>query len=217
MTVFIIFQIIILLFSIVIHEVAHGYTAESLGDPTARMAGRLTLNPIKHIDVFGSIIVPLLLVISSSPFIIGWAKPVPYNPNLLTKDRKYGPLKVALAGPLVNLAIAVFFGLILRATFNLIPQILVAALGIIVFINILLGVFNLIPIPPLDGSKILTVILPPKYSMKVQRIGLIGIFLVFIFLIYFGSLIFAFTGILFKLISGQAAWQTLLLILAGGF
>jgi Zn-dependent protease len=206
MTALIIFQVIVLIFSIVIHEVSHGYVADSLGDPTARRAGRLTLNPIKHLDVFGSFIVPLLLIISNASFIVGWAKPVPYNPNLL-RDKKYGPLKVALAGPLSNLVIASFFGIFLRFAHGFLPEITIVALGFIVFLNILLAVFNLIPIPPLDGSKILTVILPPKYSMMVQRIGLVGIFLVLIFLMYFGNFIFGFTGSIFKFLTGPEVWQ----------
>ena len=109
----IIFLIVILLFSVVIHEVSHGVVANYLGDPTAKYAGRLTLNPLKHIDPIGSILVPLFLVIIRSPFLIGWAKPVPINPYNF-RDQKYGSAKVALAGPASNLAIAIFFGLMLR-------------------------------------------------------------------------------------------------------
>ncbi len=214
MTALLIFQIVILIFSIVIHEVAHGYAAESLGDSTAREAGRLTLNPIRHLDLFGSFIVPLLLIVSGSSFVIGWAKPVPYNPNRL-RDKKYGSLKVALAGPFSNLAVAAIFGLFLRFAHSFLPELMVLALGFIVFLNILLAVFNLIPIPPLDGSKILTILLPPKYSLMVQQVGLMGIFLVLIFIMFFGNLIFGFTGTLFKFISGPEAWQAITSIMGG--
>lgn len=213
MTGLIIFQIVVLIFSIVIHEISHGYVAEALGDPTAREAGRLTLNPIKHLDLFGSFIVPVALIAFGSPFVIGWAKPVPYNPNRLSKDMKYGPLKVALAGPLSNLIVAAVFGIFLRFAYGFLPEIMILAFGFIVFLNILLAVFNLIPIPPLDGSKILTILLPPKYSMMVQRVGFIGIFLVLIFLMYFGNLIFTLTGIIFEALAGSGAWHVFTAVL----
>ena len=108
-----IFSLVILLFSVIIHELAHGYIAYSLGDPTAKYAGRLTLNPIKHLDPFGSVILPLILFISGSPILFGWAKPVPVNPYNF-KDQKWGSLKVAIAGPITNIALAVFFGLLIR-------------------------------------------------------------------------------------------------------
>ncbi len=153
-----IYQIAILIFSAIFHEYMHGFAAERLGDPTARQAGRLTLNPIPHLDPVGSIFLPLLLVLSGASFILGWAKPVPYNPYNL-RDRKYGDAKVAVAGPLANLILALIFGLVLRfapfvsVTFS-------TLLASIVYINLLLMVFNLIPIPPLDGSKILSSFLP---------------------------------------------------------
>src|SRR3989338_2951574 len=105
-----IFSLIVLLFSVIIHELAHGYVAHSLGDPTAKYQGRLTLNPLPHLDPFGSVILPLLLFISGSPVLIGWAKPVPINPYNFT-DQKWGTLKVSLAGPATNITLAVFFGL----------------------------------------------------------------------------------------------------------
>jgi Zn-dependent protease len=108
-----IFYIAILIMSVVIHEVSHGFMAEYFGDKTARFAGRLTLNPIKHLDMFGSILLPALLVLSQSPFLIGWAKPVPYNPDNLS-NRKWGTIAVASAGVLANFSLAIFFGLILR-------------------------------------------------------------------------------------------------------
>ena len=155
-----VFQIIVLIFSAVIHEVSHGFTAEKLGDPTARLAKRLTLNPFKHLEFFGSFILPLsLYLLSGGRFIFGWAKPVPYNPLNLKNPLRGGAL-IALAGPLSNFIIAIFFGIILNIVG---PNSPISALFlIIIYINILLGVFNLVPIPPLDGSKVLFGILPHK-------------------------------------------------------
>jgi len=146
-----VFQIIVLIFSAVIHEISHGFTAEKLGDPTARLAGRLTLNPFKHLEFFGSFILPLsLYFLSGGRFIFGWAKPVPYNPLNLKNPLRGGAL-IALAGPLSNFIIAIVFGIIL----NIIgPNTPISSLFlIIIYINVLLGVFNLVPIPPLTVQK----------------------------------------------------------------
>ncbi len=196
-----IFQLVILLFSVVIHEVSHGLMALRLGDETAKRAGRLTLNPISHLDPIGSFLVPLLLLISGLP-ILGWAKPVPYNPNALYKDYRFGPLKVALIGPASNLIIAVIFGAIVRFGLGYLNTTLIALLGFIVFLNILLAVFNLLPIPPLDGSKILTTFLPPAYAMKLERLGFMGILIVLVFLYFFFGIIFTITQFVFNLIVG---------------
>ena len=154
------FQIIVLIFSAVIHEISHGFIAEKLGDSTARLAGRLTLNPFKHLEFFGSFILPLsLYLLSGGKFIFGWAKPVPYNPLNLKNPLRDGAL-IALAGPLSNFFIAIFFGLILNIVGYDAP--ISALFLIIIYINILLGVFNLVPIPPLDGSKVLFGFLPNK-------------------------------------------------------
>ncbi|MEK7641839.1 MAG: site-2 protease family protein [Patescibacteria group bacterium] len=156
-----ILSIAILILSIIIHEISHGYMADRLGDPTARLQGRLTLNPIKHIDPIGSIVVPLLT--SLGGFTFGWAKPVPYNPYNL-KNQRTGEFLIAAAGPLSNLAIALIFGTIIRfiAAGEMTPFIEISAH--IVIINIVLAVFNLIPIPPLDGSKLLFAFLPSQYG-----------------------------------------------------
>lgn len=154
-----ILSIIILIFSVILHEVAHGYAADALGDPTARLAGRLTLNPIKHIDPVGSIIVPLIT--SLGGFTFGWAKPVPYNPYNI-KNRRVGELLIALAGPATNLLIALIFGTLIR--FGALNEIFVY----VVVINIVLAIFNLIPLPPLDGSKVLYFFLPARYARTRQ-------------------------------------------------
>ncbi len=159
-----IFNIVILIFSVVVHEVSHGYAALWYGDQTAKIGGRLTLNPLKHIDPMGSIVVPALLILSHAPFPFGWARPVPYNENNLS-NRKIGTLVVASAGILVNFAIACIFGLLLRLciSFGFINDGFLYATSIIVLINIGLAVFNSIPVPPLDGSKILFNLLPYQF------------------------------------------------------
>jgi len=155
-----IFYLIVIIFSIIIHEVAHGWAALKLGDDTALRLGRLTLNPIPHIDPFGSIILPFFLwftamMTGSTPILFGWAKPVPYNPFNLKNPRRDSAL-LALAGPAANLTLALIFGLIIRFA-HFWPLLLktLPFLTIIVIMNLVLGLFNLLPIPPLDGSKIL--------------------------------------------------------------
>jgi Zn-dependent protease len=163
----IIFQVVVLIFSVIIHEISHGFMAERLGDPTARMAGRLTLNPLRHLDIFGSFIVPLTLAFTSG-IAIGWAKPVPYNPYNL-KDPHRGGALIAAAGPAANLFVALVFGLIIRFAdrgFLPLDSGLVNLFEIVVYINILLGIFNLLPIPPIDGSKVITVLFP--HSLRVS-------------------------------------------------
>ncbi|PIR88500.1 MAG: site-2 protease family protein [Candidatus Harrisonbacteria bacterium CG10_big_fil_rev_8_21_14_0_10_44_23] len=187
----IIFQIIVLIFSVIIHEISHGYLALKLGDRTAKDSGRLTINPAKHIDPIGSIFLPFFLAIAGLP-IIGWAKPVPYNPNNL-KNPKKGAGFIALAGPLSNIILAVIFALIIRvmggfSNSGLSPSILL--LNFIVLINLLLAFFNLIPIPPLDGSKILFSLLPRsafRFESWMSRYGMIVILLI-LFTVGFGFL-----------------------------
>ncbi len=158
-----ILSIVILIVSVILHEVSHGYMADYLGDPTARLSGRLTLNPLKHIDPVGSIAVPLIT--SLAGFTFGWAKPVPYNPYNL-KNRRVGEFLIAAAGPGSNLLIALIFGTILRFTVAGATVItpFITILSSIVIINIILAVFNLVPLPPLDGSKLLFSILPSQYG-----------------------------------------------------
>ncbi|MCX6724169.1 MAG: site-2 protease family protein [Candidatus Staskawiczbacteria bacterium] len=202
-----IFQLIVLVFSVMIHEIAHGSVAFSLGDPTAKNEGRLTLNPLKHIDIFGSIILPLLLLLSSvfsgGPGIIfGWAKPVPINPYNF-KDQKWGSLKVAVAGPATNFAVAIFFGLLIRFLNIPVQDNFFQFLSIIVIYNFSLALFNLVPIPPLDGSHILLGIFPifsRKAMIFLQQYGLI----ILVFVLFSGGFYFL-NGIivwLFQLTTG---------------
>lgn len=180
-----VFFILILLVSVVIHEVSHGYMAEQLGDPTARLQGRLTLNPIPHIDPIGSIAVPALLIFSGAGFVFGWAKPVPFNPYNL-RNGKWGPALVAVAGPASNIVIALIFGTALR--FNELLGLSSAfqeIFFIIVLLNVLLAVFNMIPVPPLDGSKVLAAFLSYKYAGLIESMERYG-FLVLIAVILFG-------------------------------
>ena len=171
-----IFLYIIIILSAVFHEYAHAWSAYRLGDSTAKDQGRLTLNPIKHIDPVGTVLVPLLLLFTSGIF-IGWAKPVPYNPYNL-RDQKYGDLKVGIAGPIANFLIAIILGLLLRlfGGYMLVNDAFLGFVSIVVYINIVLGLFNLIPIPPLDGSKILMDIFPESRRF-IEQIGIFGIFL----------------------------------------
>jgi len=155
-----IFTLIILLLSVILHELAHGYTALSLGDSTAKDAGRLTLNPLNHLELFGSFLLPLFLFITWGRA-FGWAKPVPIN-SYNFKDQKNGILKVSLAGPAANFLIAIFFGLIIR--FIPLNLSFVKLLSIIVLYNFFWGLFNLVPIPPLDGSHILFSLLPERFA-----------------------------------------------------
>ncbi len=197
----IILSLVALFTAIVLHEVAHGYIAYRLGDPTAKVRGRLTLNPLAHVDIIGTILVPIALVIMNSPFLIGWAKPVPINPGYFRNPFK-GMFYVALAGPGTNIAlalVAVIVGrvallavpnslLVLRTSFaaNLVHAIFYL-LGVFVVYNVILAVFNMIPIPPLDGSRILTYFLPPegrRLMISLERYG----FIILIAIIYLGGL-----------------------------
>ena len=204
----IIFGIAVLIMSVVIHEFSHGWMAHQLGDPTAEQFGRLTLNPIKHLDFWGSFVVPLSLIILGSitgnPIVFGWAKPVPYNPRNL-RDQKYGSAKVAFAGPASNLLVALIFGLALRFMPVGAPVVerIIPIFTFIVLINIVLAVFNLVPIPPLDGSKILFTFLP--YSMRDVRVFLerYGMFILLFFIFFMVDMIFPVISGLFWLITGK--------------
>lgn len=202
-----IFYVVILIMSVVVHEFAHGYTAYLLGDNTARLSGRLTLNPIKHLDPFGSVILPLLLIISKAGFVIGWAKPVPFNPENLRHGRK-GVLLVSVAGILANLFIAIIFGLLIRFApilglpiYNpdpLLTHPFYQITTIIVLMNIVLALFNLIPIPPLDGSKILFSLIPPQYRYIEDFLNRWGMFALIFFIVFIWGYV---TPLIFKTFS----------------
>ena len=218
-----IFSIAILILSVVVHEVSHGYIAYLLGDPTAKRAGRLSMNPLKHLDLTGSFIVPLMLVLLKSSFVFGWAKPVPYNPYNL-KNQKWGPGLVAISGPLSNFLIAGVFGLV--ALFLPLDPTAKTEIGLaavngaaifgagyapalfffssmVVWINVFLGIFNLIPIPPLDGSKVLFTFLP-SYKWNNAQIFLekYGFFILLFFLFSFSSILLPVVFFLFRLFLG---------------
>jgi Zn-dependent protease len=203
-----IFYIVILIMSIVIHEVSHGFMAEYFGDDTARDAGRLTLNPIPHIDIIGSILLPALLVMSHSPFMFGWAKPVPYNPNNLS-NRKWGTIAVASAGVFSNFIIAIIFGIIIRlfshfASPIALPGSFYFITSAIVIVNLALGIFNLVPIPPLDGSKIIFSFLPESAFSFILTYERYGFFLLLVFIFFFADFLYPILAFLFHLITGLA-------------
>ena len=217
-----IFLIAILILSVVVHEVSHGYIAYLLGDPTAKRAGRLSMNPFKHLDLTGSFIVPLMLVLLKSSFVFGWAKPVPYNPYHL-KNQKWGPGLVAISGPLSNFLIAGTFGLV--ALFLPLDQTAKTEIGLaavngaaifgagyapalfyfssmVVWINVFLGIFNLIPIPPLDGSKVLFSFLPYRWNNAQIFLEKYGFFILLFFLFSFSSILLPVVFFLFRLFLG---------------
>lgn len=204
-------SLVILIFSAILHEISHGVVAERLGDPTARLAGRLTLNPRKHIDFFMSIVLPLLLFFAGSPVIFAAAKPVPVDQFNLKEGRKDLAL-VSLAGPLVNIIIAIVASLIARlflflsvywqgsSFFVSVSTVIYSLCLLIVQFNLILGIFNLIPIPPLDGSKIFSLILPDREAAIYNSLGMIGILIIFALLLFpIGN--FSLSNILYNLVT----------------
>ncbi|PIR82676.1 site-2 protease family protein [Candidatus Kaiserbacteria bacterium CG10_big_fil_rev_8_21_14_0_10_59_10] len=187
-----VFIIAVIMFSAVIHEVAHGVAADKLGDPTARLMGRLTLNPIPHLDIIGSIFLPLVLALSGSPFLFGWAKPVPYNPYNFVRAPRWGEAIVAGAGPASNFLIALVAASLVRTGWFS-PEI-TSIVFLIIVINVMLGIFNLVPIPPLDGSKVLSALLPAGLADSYGRLRttlefnpFLGLGLVILFIIFLGG------------------------------
>ena len=177
-----IFYFIIIIPSSIIHEYAHGWMADQLGDPTARYAGRLTLDPRAHVDMWGTLLMPFLLfLVTGGRFLFAYAKPVPYNPYNL-RNQKWGPVAVGLSGPGANFLLAAAFALVIRLVS--LPAAVVSMLGTIVYANVVLMVFNLVPIPPLDGSKILYALLPSSaYRVRafLDRYG----FMMLLFFVFF--------------------------------
>jgi len=199
-----IFYVIVLIMSVVVHEVSHGFAADAQGDPTARFAGRLSLNPLRHIDIVGSVVLPLLLIIFNAGFIIGWAKPVPYNERNL-RNKKYGTMIVAGAGILANIGLALIFGIAIRFAPLLgsaAPAFVLIATAI-TLVNLLLALFNLIPIPPLDGSKILFSLLPARMNRVRATVEYLSLPLLIVFIVFLWPLIAPFVGYLFSFITGQ--------------
>lgn len=191
------------MFSVVAHEVAHGYAAYLQGDNTARFQGRLTLNPLKHLEWFGSLILPFLSY-QLGGFIIGWAKPVPFNPYNL-RNQRWGEAIVAFAGPLTNICIALFFGLIIRfAVLGLfvLPTGFIQIAGSIVFINLILACFNLVPIPPLDGSKILFSLFPNSLTPLRRNLETYGTTILIFFIFFFSNFLLPIVQAAFHLITG---------------
>ena len=167
-----------LLFSLSVHEAAHAWTAERCGDPTGRYLGRVTLNPLVHMDFVGTLVLPILMLVSGSGFLFGWAKPVPFNPINLNNMRT-DPVKIAVAGPASNLLIAVVALAVTKAVIMFAPpetaQMIWPLMLPLIFINIILMLFNMIPVPPLDGHYILRMFLGEKGNQMLDSIGVFGI------------------------------------------
>ena len=197
--------IIPILFAITLHEAAHGWVASKFGDHTARMMGRVTLNPVKHIDPVGTILVPAALLIMSTGFIFGWAKPVPINFNAL-RSPKSGMIWVALAGPGANLIMAIGWLLVFFLAIKMNIPILQRMADAGILINILLAVFNLLPIPPLDGSRVISALLPNPLAYKYNQLEQYGLFIL-IGLMYFGG----FTIIVKPMVVLVLSWFTYVL------
>jgi Zn-dependent protease len=202
----VILVLVIVVFSSIVHEVMHGYAAYWLGDLTARYAGRLTLNPLPHIDPFGSVILPLLLVLGNSPIFFGYAKPVPYNPYNLRPGR-FSEAIVAGAGPFSNLVIALAFGLLIRTgVFGAFTDILF----LVVAVNTMLFFFNMIPVPPIDGSKVLESLLPRSWAIpyaswrrRMEMNPLAGMVIVVLLVFFLGDLWSNFLFSAASLIAGR--------------
>ncbi len=198
-----IFYFLVLIISIIVHEVAHGIAAEREGDPTARMLGRITLNPLKHIEWFGSVILPLVLILSNAGFVVGWAKPVPYNPENLKRGNKSVAI-VAIAGIVVNLFIALIFGLLIRVGtmvgFSSLAFFDIAS--IIVLVNIVLALFNAIPIAPLDGFRFLGAVLPARAEPTMRVLEQYSLPLLIVFLLFGWKFVAPLAFTLFSLLTG---------------
>ena len=192
-------QLVVLLFSIVFHEVAHGRIALARGDTSARDAGRLTLNPIPHIDIFGTILLPLFLIVTRSPVLFGWAKPVPVNPWDL-RDSKKDMALVGVSGPASNFLLAIVFSIAFKLSVGALGPLHMLTQTVIfgVAINLVLAVFNLIPIPPLDGSRIIMAFLPDDLAERYVQVERYG-FLIIFGLLFLGAFRLIIWPIVFRL------------------
>jgi len=208
-------MIVALIISVIIHEMAHGYAANWLGDPTARLQGRLSPNPLVHLDPMMSVILPGLLLLSGSPILFGAAKPVPYNPYNFT-NQKWGEAIVAIAGPAMNIFIAVVFAALIRLAPMLgLNEVFVSLATYVVYMNILLAFFNMIPFPPLDGSKILPAILPFSAQMAyqgfVRKMEGFGFIVTIVFLFFFINIFWGpfskLIGVVFELFTGTRLYM----------
>lgn len=198
----IIFYLIVLLFSVVLHEISHGLVAESLGDPTPRVAGRISINPLKHLDPIGSFLLPLMifiLTLGQGP-ILGYAKPVPINPFFFRGDKKRGILKVSLAGPASNFILAFLFALLIRFFPHLPPRI-IFLFSVISHYNFLLAFFNMLPVPPLDGFHVFSYFLEEKFP-AIRFFLIQNSFLIFLFVLFFGlNFVYNISHFFFRLFS----------------
>ncbi len=205
-----VFFFTVLFLSVIIHEVAHGYAALMQGDPTAKLANRLTLNPIRHVDLFGTIIIPLICVISPGNFLFGWAKPVPYNPHNL-RNQRWGEAFVAISGVLTNFLLAGVFAVVARYSYGNGLDTFGDLSSIIILVNVSLGLLNLIPIPPLDGYTFLRSILPMRLALSFRefedRLRQGGFLTLIVFFLVFSYFLAAPFGLLvsavFRALVGQ--------------
>ncbi|MEK7066328.1 MAG: site-2 protease family protein [Patescibacteria group bacterium] len=189
----------VLIMSVILHEVFHGYVAEMLGDPTAKLSGRLTLNPLSHLDPVGSFLVPFIMIITGGP-VFGWAKPVPYNPYNL-RGGKWGPAIVAVAGPLMNLFLAIVFSQIFKYQIFSSAGVNSLLFGAIV-INLSLFVVNMIPVPPIDGSKILFAIIPDRFYFVTETLEKYSLVFILILIMFIDVIIIPAVSLLFGFLTG---------------
>ncbi len=200
-----VYTLFVFILSSILHEFFHGWTADKLGDPTARYAGRLTLDPRAHIDAWGTIFMPLLLfTLTNGRFLFAYAKPVPYNVHNL-RNKKWGPALIGIAGPLANLGLAVVFSVVFRLLVGVpsVSPVMLSFIADIVYANVLLMFFNLVPIPPLDGSKILLAVLPDSLSSVRDAFEKYGVWILIIFVLFVFKYLYPLFYAIMRLLLGQ--------------